>query len=215
MLLLVGLGNPGPRYVHNRHNVGFMALDEIVARHGFGPWRRRFQSYLAEGRIGNERVIALKPQTYMNESGRAVGEALRFFKLGSAQVLVIHDEIDLASGKIKVKLGGGAGGHNGLRSLDAHIGPDYRRLRIGVGHPGHKDLVQAYVLKDFAKADAAWLDRLLEAIGREVVRLVAGDDAGFMSRVAFLTAPPKPPAKPKPEKSPDAPVKTEDGGDGL
>ncbi len=191
MLLLAGLGNPGPRYAGNRHNIGFMALDEIVRREGFRPWRRRFQGEFAEGLLGREKVLALKPQTYMNESGRAVGEALRFYKLTPDQVLVIHDELDLAPGKIRVKQGGGHGGHNGLRSIDAHIGRDYWRLRLGIGHPGVKDVVRDYVLKDFAKADGDWLAPLIDAIAREFPRLAAGDAPGFMSRVAYLTQPPK------------------------
>lgn len=194
-LLLVGLGNPGPRYAHNRHNIGFMALDEIARRHRFGPWRARFQGRLAEGRIGAHRVLAFKPMTYMNESGGAVGAAMRFYKLDPSQVVVLHDEIDLRPGKVKVKTGGGPGGHNGLRSLDAHIGRDYRRVRLGVGHPGHKDLVHGYVLQDFAKAEAAWRDKLLDAVAEEFPRLLEGDEGAFMSRVAHLMSPPK--AKPE------------------
>ncbi|MCH9012170.1 MAG: aminoacyl-tRNA hydrolase [Proteobacteria bacterium] len=202
MLLLVGLGNPGPRHANNRHNIGFMAVDEIVRRHGFGPWRVRFQGRLAEGRIGAEKLFALEPDTYMNESGRAVGEAVRFYKLDPAtQVIVIYDEIDLKPGKVKVKLGGGAGGHNGIRSIDRHIGRDYRRVRLGIGHPGDKDLVHGYVLRDFAKADAAWRDKLLDAVAAELPRLVEGDDAGFMSRVAHVMNPPRP-KPPKPAEPP-------------
>lgn len=199
MLLLVGLGNPGPRHANNRHNIGFMAVDGIVRRHGFGSWRVRFQGRLTEGRIGAEKIFALEPDTYMNESGRAVGEAVRFYKLDPAtQVIVIYDEIDLKPGKVKVKLGGGAGGHNGIRSIDRHIGRDYRRVRLGIGHPGDKDLVHGYVLQDFAKADAAWREKLLDAVANELPRLVEGDDAGFMSRVAHVMNPPKPKA-PRPE----------------
>ncbi len=205
MLLLVGLGNPGPRHANNRHNIGFMALDEIVRRHSFGPWRLRFQGQLAEGRIGAEKVLALKPETYMNESGRAVGEAVRFYKLEPAeQVVVIHDEIDLVPGKIKVKLGGGAGGHNGIRSLDQHIGREYRRVRLGVGHPGDKDLVHGYVLQDFHKEDAAWLEKLIPAVAEELPRLIEGDEGGFMSRVAHIMNPPKP-KPPKPEPGAETP----------
>ena len=202
MLLLVGLGNPGPRYADNRHNIGFMALDEIVRRHGFGPWRRRFQGQIAEGRIGGERLLALKPETFMNESGRAVGEAARFYKIAPEDVIVLYDEIDLAPGKLRVKRGGGAGGHNGIRSIDAHLGKDYWRVRLGVGHPGHKDRVHGHVLRDFAKADRDWLQALLDAVARELPRLIAGDDGGFMSRVAFLTAPPEPEPKKKPKAAP-------------
>lgn len=207
MFLLVGLGNPGPRYARNRHNVGFMALDEIARRYTLAPWKPRFQGLIADGRIGGERLLALKPQTYMNESGRAVGEALRFYKLAPADVIVFYDEIDLRPGKVKVKTGGGAGGHNGIRSIDAHIGRDYRRVRLGIGHPGQKDLVHGYVLSDFAKGDAAWLEKLLDAVAGELPLLLDGDDGGFMSRVAHLTAPPRP-AK--------APAESEKGGgDGI
>ncbi len=222
MLLLVGLGNPGPRHANNRHNIGFMALDEIVRRHGFGPWRLRFQGRLSEGRIGGEKTFALEPETYMNESGRAVGEAVRFYKLEPAtQVIVIYDEIDLRPGKVKVKLGGGAGGHNGIRSIDRHIGRDYRRVRLGIGHPGDKDLVHGYVLQDFAKVDAAWRDKLLEAVAEELPRLVAGDDVGFMSRVAHIMSPPKPKPPEPPEPEPEAatpgehPARAADEPDGL
>ena len=165
----------------------------------------RFQGRLTEGRIGAEKIFALEPDTYMNESGRAVGEAVRFYKLDPAtQVIVIYDEIDLKPGKVKVKLGGGAGGHNGIRSIDRHIGRDYRRVRLGIGHPGDKDLVHGYVLQDFAKADAAWRDKLLDAVANELPRLVEGDDAGFMSRVAHVMNPPKPKA-PKSERDAEAP----------
>ena len=206
MRLLVGLGNPGREYANNRHNIGFMALDEIVRRHGFAPWKRRFQGHFADGRIGATRVLALKPATYMNESGRAVGEAARFFKLTPDRVIVIYDEIDLTPGKVRVKRGGGAGGHNGIRSIDAHLGKDYWRVRLGVGHPGDKDRVRGHVLKDFAKTDQAWLDKLLDAVCDELPRLIEDDAEGFMSRVAYLTQPPKPPkpaqpAKPAPEAS--------------
>ena len=208
MLLLVGLGNPGPRYAGNRHNIGYMAVDEIVRRHGFGPWRRRFQGQLAEGRLGAFKLLALKPETYMNESGRAVGEALRFYKLEPSAVLVFHDELDLRFGKVKVKQGGGAGGHNGLRSLDAHIGRDYRRVRLGIGHPGHKDLVHPYVLKDFSKDEVKTVEKLIDAVASELPKLIAGDDGAFMSRVAFLMEPPKPkppkPETPAAEKPPSA-----------
>lgn len=193
MILLVGLGNPGPRHADNRHNIGFMAVDEIVRRHGFGPWRARFQGMVSEGRIGAHKILALKPMTYMNESGRSVSEAARFYKLNPDQIIVIHDEIDLRPGKVKVKSGGGAGGHNGLRSIDSHVGPDYRRVRLGIGHPGHKDLVHGYVLRDFAKDDAPWLEKLLTAVAAEFPLLVAGDDGAFMSRVAHLMTPPREP----------------------
>jgi len=205
MLLLVGLGNPGPRHAKNRHNIGFMAVDEIVRRHGFGPWRTRFSGRIAEGRIDGGKVLALEPETYMNESGRAVGEAVRFYKLEpESQVIVIYDEIDLKQGKVKIKLGGGAGGHNGIRSIDNHIGRDYRRVRLGIGHPGDKDLVHGHVLQDFAKVEVAGRDKLIDAVAAELARLIAGDDGGFMSRVAHIMNPPKPkPPKPEPKPKPD------------
>jgi len=208
MRLLVGLGNPGSRHAGNRHNIGFMAVDEIVRRHSFGPWRSRFQGQAAEGTIGTHKILALKPETYMNESGRALGAALRFYKLDPGVVTVLYDEIDLKPGKVKVKLNGGHAGHNGLRSIDAHIGKDYWRVRLGIGHPGDKELVHAHVLRDFAKAERAWLEPLLEAVAEEIPRLLDGDEGGFMSRVAHRTAPPKPKADPVP----DTP---ESGGDGL
>ncbi len=204
MLLIVGLGNPGLGYARNRHNIGFMAVDEIVRRYSFGPWKSRFQSRISEGRVGSEKLLAMEPQTYMNESGRAVGQAVRFYKLDPSEVIVLHDEIDLKPGKVKVKQGGGPGGHNGLRSIDSHIGRDYWRVRLGVGHPGDKDLVHGYVLSDFAKADAVWLDKVIETVAAELPDLVAGDELAFMSRVAQNLAPPRakpakpPPAKPEP-----------------
>ncbi len=204
MRLLVGLGNPGPRHARNRHNIGFMAVDEIVGRYGFGPWRTRFQGRIAEGRIGGEKLLALEPQTYMNESGRAVGEALRFYKLEPEEAIVLHDEIDLKPGKVKVKLGGGPGGHNGLRSIDDHIGRDYWRVRLGVGHPGDKDLVHGHVLHDFAKADEDWLGKLLEAVAAELPVLIAGDERTFMSKVNQVQVPPRPKPPRKREESPEA-----------
>ncbi len=202
MRLLVGLGNPGPRHARNRHNIGFMAVDEVVRRYGFGPWRTRFQGRIAEGRVGGEKLLALQPQTYMNESGRAVGEILRFYKLEPEQAVVLHDEIDLKPGKVKVKLGGGPGGHNGLRSIDDHIGRDYWRVRLGVGHPGDKDLVHGHVLHDFAKADEDWLGKLLEAVATELPLLLAGDERTFMSKVNQVQVPPRPkPPRPKPPQS--------------
>lgn len=191
MHLLVGLGNPGARYAYHRHNIGFMALDDIVERHPFQPWRKRFQGQLAEGRVGSERALALKPQTFMNESGRAVGEALRFYKLPSQSVIVFYDELDLAPGRIRVKLGGGAGGHNGIRSIDRHIGKDYWRVRLGIGHPGLKHLVTGHVLNDFAKADEAWLDPFLEAVASELPLLLGEGHEAYMSRVAHLAPAPK------------------------
>lgn len=205
MLLLAGLGNPGPRYANNRHNIGFMAVDEIVRRHSFSPWRSRFQADCAEGTLAGRKVLALKPQTYMNESGRSVGEALRFHKLAPEQVIVLYDEIDLAPGKVRVKQGGGTGGHNGIRSLEAHIGKDFWRVRLGVGHPGVKELVHGHVLSDFAKADKAWLEKLLDVVADEIPLLAAGDAPRFMSRVAELTNPPRnKAAKKKPDERGDA-----------
>ena len=192
MRLLVGLGNPGPQYAHHRHNVGFMAVDEIVRRHRFPAFRSRFQGIITEGSVGGDKVLALKPLTYMNESGRSVAAAARFYKIEPADVIVLHDELDLAPGKVRVKKGGGAAGHNGLRSIDDHMGPDFWRIRIGIGHPGHKDLVHSYVLHDFAKADETWLTPLLEALASEAALLLAGDVTSYMSRVALLTQPPKP-----------------------
>jgi PTH1 family peptidyl-tRNA hydrolase len=208
MLLLVGLGNPGPEYAQNRHNIGFMALDEIVRRHGFGPWRRRFQGLVAEGSVGGRRALALKPQTYMNESGRSVGEALRFYKLPVDRVFVLHDEIDLRAGKLRVKLGGGAAGHNGLRSLDRHVGPGYWRLRLGVGHPGDRAEVKGHVLRNFAKEDQLWLDKLLTAVAEELPLLLEGDEGAFMSRVAQAVMPPRPkPPRPEPRPAAEPPGK--------
>ncbi len=201
MFLLVGLGNPGPKYAHNRHNIGFVAVDEIVRRHGFGPWRNRFQGEVSEGRLKGEKILALKPDTYMNESGRAVGEALRFFKLVPEEVFVFYDEIDLAPAKMRVRRGGGTAGHNGLRSLNAHIGPDFWRIRMGVGHPGRKELVHRHVLSDFSKAEWPAMEKLIDAVAAELPKLLSGDDGSFMSRVAHLTAPPKPKTEPKPDKA--------------
>lgn len=189
MKLLVGLGNPGAKYAEHRHNVGFMALDAIIARHNLGPTRRRFQGDVAEGDIAGTRVIALKPQTYMNESGRSAGEAARYYKIGLEDVIVLHDEIDLAEGKVRVRRGGGLAGHNGLRSLAQHLGPDFTRVRIGIGHPGAKEKVQHHVLGNFAKADRAWLDPLLEAIADNAGKLVEGDAANFMNALANATQP--------------------------
>ena len=183
MLLIVGLGNPGARYAGNRHNIGFMAVEAIARRHAEGAWRRRFQGVAAEGLLGGERALFLLPGTYMNDSGRAVAEAAHFYKLGVSEVVVFHDEIDLAPGKVRVKTGGGVAGHNGLRSITAHIGNDYRRVRMGVGHPGAKDLVQAYVLSDFAKDERPWVEALCEVIAENAVLLAKSEDASFQNRV--------------------------------
>ncbi|MFQ5785525.1 MAG: aminoacyl-tRNA hydrolase [Alphaproteobacteria bacterium] len=191
MLLIVGLGNPGPDHAHNRHNVGFMAVDEVVRRHAFGAPRRRFDGEVCEGVLCDEKLLVLKPLTFMNRSGDSVGAALRFYKLAPERTIVFHDELDLAPGKLRVKRGGGAAGHNGLRSIAAHIGPEFRRVRIGIGHPGDKDLVTPYVLHDFAKADDAWLAPLLDAIADALPLLIAGDDSAFTTRIAYLTRPPE------------------------
>jgi PTH1 family peptidyl-tRNA hydrolase len=187
MLLIVGLGNPGPKYANHRHNVGFMAVDEIHRHESFPVWKAKFQALIAEGMIGGQKCLLAKPTTFMNESGRAVGEIARFYKLEPSDVVVLYDELDLAPGKVRIKTGGGAGGHNGIRSIDAHLGKDYRRVRIGIGHPGQKPLVSNHVLGDFAKADLAWRDPLLDEIGRNAEMLVEGDDAGFMNRLALAT----------------------------
>ncbi|MEN8195396.1 MAG: aminoacyl-tRNA hydrolase, partial [Pseudomonadota bacterium] len=184
MLLIAGLGNPGPKYERNRHNIGFMAVDEIVRRHSFGAWRTRFQSMAAEGSIAGQKVMVIKPMTYVNESGRAVGEALRFFKLEPPQVIVIYDELDLKAGKIRAKLGGGNAGHNGLRSIDAHIGNGFWRVRVGIGHPGEKARVHGHVLGDFAKAEQPMVERITDAIAAHIPLLVEGDGNSFMSRAA-------------------------------
>jgi PTH1 family peptidyl-tRNA hydrolase len=183
MLLLVGLGNPGAGYVGNRHNVGFMVVQAIAKRHGIGPWRRRFQGVAAEGPIGSERAQLLLPGTYMNESGRAVAEAAHFYKLELADIVVVHDEIELPPGKVRVKTGGGSAGHNGLRSITAHVGNDYRRVRIGVGHPGDKDRVHAYVLNDFAKDERPWVEALCDIMADNTELLVKGQDASFQNKV--------------------------------
>jgi PTH1 family peptidyl-tRNA hydrolase len=183
MLLLAGLGNPGAHYVGNRHNIGFMAVQEIAKRHGIGPWRRRFQGVACEGPLGGERTLLLLPGTYMNESGRAVAEAVHFYKLLPADVIVFHDEIDLPPGKVRVKVGGGVAGHNGLRSISEHIGNEYRRVRIGVGHPGNKDLVQHYVLSDFAKSDRGWVEALIGILAEDAALLAQGKDASFQNKV--------------------------------
>jgi PTH1 family peptidyl-tRNA hydrolase len=195
MLLLVGLGNPGPRHAGDRHNIGFMAVDAIARRHGFGPARARFHGLASEGQVGPEKVIALKPETYMNDSGRAVAAAVQFYKLPPERVIVIYDEIDLKPGKVRVKRGGGSGGHNGIRSIDAHIGPDYWRVRLGIGHPGRPELVHRYVLHGFTKEEQPMVAKLLDAVAEAFPLLVAGDPNGFMNKVTVLTNPPKPKAQ--------------------
>lgn len=185
MQLWVGLGNPGQQYAMHRHNVGFMALDVIADMHGFGPVQKKFQGWLQEGRIGNAKVLLLKPATFMNESGRSVGEALRFYKLGTDALTVFHDELDLAPFKVKVKQGGGTAGHNGLRSIDQHMGADFRRVRLGIGHPGHKDRVTGHVLGNFAKSEMDDLADMLGAVSAEAEWLAKRDDVRFMSDVAL------------------------------
>lgn len=199
MKLLVGLGNPGAQYAGNRHNIGFMAVDAIAAAHGISGWKSKHAGLLAEGSIGGERVLLLKPQTFMNKSGDSVQQVTRFFKLDNADIIVFYDELDLTPGKVRVKIGGGNGGHNGLRSIDPQIGLDYKRVRLGIGHPG-KEFVTPHVLGDFAKADKAWLDPLLDEIGRQIPLLLKGDDAGFMNKLALVmqgTDEPKPAPAPK------------------
>ncbi|MFV3129126.1 aminoacyl-tRNA hydrolase [Niveispirillum sp. KHB5.9] len=190
MRLLVGLGNPGPEYERHRHNVGFMAVDEIHGRYGFSPWKRRFQGLVAEGIAGGEKCFLLKPQTFMNLSGQSVGEAMRFYKLTPDDTIVLHDELDVSPAKIRVKRGGGHGGHNGLRSIDDHIGKEYWRVRIGIGHPGEKDRVHGWVLGNFAKADETWLPTLLDVLAKELPLLVKGEPEKYASRVAALTSSP-------------------------
>ena len=185
MQIWTGLGNPGPKYAMHRHNVGFMALDVIAEMHDFGPVQKKFQGWVQEGRIGTNKVLLLKPATFMNESGQSVGEALRFYKLGVDALTVFHDELDLAPFKVKVKTGGGTAGHNGLRSIDRHCGPDFRRVRLGIGHPGHKDRVHGYVLGNYAKAEQDDLIQMLAAVGAEAGWLADGNDARFMSDIAL------------------------------
>src|SRR5579871_4018494 len=183
MWLMVGLGNPGPRYAGNRHNIGFMALDALVRRHNLGTWRKRFRGAAAEGPISSERVIALKPETFMNDSGLAVADAANFYKIAVGHIVVFHDEIDLAPAKVRVKTGGGIAGHNGLRSISSHVGNDYVRVRIGVGHPGVKELVYSHVLSDFAVIERPWVEALCDVIADNAAMLVRGEDSGFQNKV--------------------------------
>lgn len=201
MLLFVGLGNPGKDYAGNRHNIGFMAVEAIARAYNFPAFRKKFQGLISEGAIGGKRVMLLMPQTYMNESGRAVSEAARFHKIPARDVFVFHDELDLPEQRLRVKTGGGNAGHNGLRSITSHIGNDYRRIRFGIGHPGDKARVHAHVLSDFARSDGAWLEALLDAVARNADALAAGDDAGFQNKVSLAMTragfgDPKPPEKP-------------------
>jgi len=197
MKLFVGLGNPGAKYAANRHNIGYMAVDRIAADHGFGAWKTKFQGQIADGHLGRERVILLKPETFMNLSGQAVAAAVKFHKIDLSDVIIFHDELDLDPGKMRLKTGGGHAGHNGLRSIHQHLGPDYNRVRLGIGHPGHKDRVAAYVLHDFAKADQVWIDPLLEGISKGAVDLAEGNPQRFMNAVALRTSPPRSSDKPR------------------
>jgi peptidyl-tRNA hydrolase, PTH1 family len=192
MFLFAGLGNPGSKYANNRHNVGFMAVDEIVRRHSFSSWRKKFHAEISDGTLAGEKLLVMKPQTYMNESGRAVGEAARFHNIPLDRIYVFYDELDLEAGKLRVKTGGGAAGHNGIRSITAHIGADFKRVRIGIGHPGNKDMVSPHVLGDFAKQDRDWLSKLLEAIADEAPLLTSSQDEKFQSKVALALNPPRP-----------------------
>lgn len=207
MKIFTGLGNPGDKYARTRHNIGFMAVDRIAADHGFTPWRAKFQGLVCDGRLGGERVWLLKPQTFMNLSGQSVGEALRFHKLTPADLCVFHDELDLAPGKCRLKQGGGHAGHNGLRSIHAHCGPDYQRVRMGIGHPGHKDRVSGYVLHDFARGDADWLEDLLRGVSDGAPALAQGEGPKFLNAVALRVAPPRPATgtrpPPEPQPAPD------------
>ncbi len=187
MLVIAGLGNPGSKYAGHRHNIGFMAADEIVRRHSFGTWKSKFNAEISEGSFAGEKVLVAKPQTFMNESGQAIGELLRFYKIPPSNLFVIYDELDLPPGKLRIKTGGGHGGHNGIKSIDAHCGKEYRRMRLGIGHPGQKERVTGHVLGDFARADQEWLEQLLEAISSHAPLLAKGEDSSFMNKVALDT----------------------------
>lgn len=208
MKLIVGLGNPGGKYANNRHNIGFMAVDRIAEDHGFSGWKSKFQGVMAEGRLGSEKIVLLKPETFMNRSGQSVGEAMRFFNLEPEDVIVFHDEIDLAPGKIRFKTGGGHAGHNGLRSVHGHIGADYARVRMGVGHPGHKDAVPGFVLRDFPKADQDWLDDMIRGVSDGAAHLAAGDSGKFLNAVALRLNPPRPSTGKKAPKEPTPELET-------
>jgi len=201
MLLIAGLGNPGSRYAKQRHNIGFMAADAIARRQSFSGWSKKFKAEIAEGTIGGEKVLLIKPQTFMNLSGEAVGQAMRFYKLAPSDLVVIYDELDLQPGKARIKTGGGNGGHNGIKSIDAHCGKDYRRLRLGIGHPGHRERVNAHVLGDFAKADSRWLEPLLDAIGNHCDLLVAGDDSSFLNKLTLAVGKGLPDAREHPSQA--------------
>lgn len=198
MFLIAGLGNPGDKHAGHRHNIGFMAADAIARRHGFGPWRSKFKSEIAEGSLAGEKTLLLKPQTYMNLSGEALGDAMRFYKLEPENLIVLYDELDLDAGKLRVKTGGGAGGHNGIRSIDSHCGNAFQRVRLGIGHPGNKALVQRHVLSDFAKADREWVEPFLEAVAEHIPLLVTGESSTFMNRISMaMNGDGKEPSKPK------------------
>ncbi len=191
MYLIVGLGNPGEEYAHTRHNIGFMLADKLADAYDLTLPKQKFQGEIFTGDIAGEKIIVLKPQTYMNLSGQSVAAAMKFYKLTPAQVIVLHDELDLPLGRVKTKIGGGDGGHNGIKNIDAHIGPEYKRVRIGIGHPGDKDAVSDYVLHDFSKAESEQLEKILEALAKPITALLAGDDAGFLNQVALALQPPK------------------------
>src|SRR5271168_4411199 len=202
-LLIAGLGNPGADYARNRHNVGFMVADVMADRHKFGPWRARFQGHVADGTLAGRKVHLLKPMTYMNDSGLSVGPAMRFYKLPLSALIIIHDELDLAAAKLKVKTGGGDAGNNGARSITAALGPDYRRVRIGIGHPGEKRRVHGHVLGNFTKADEEWVVPMLDAIAEAATFLAKNDDPGFMNKVALMLNPPEKKPKPAPKPTKD------------
>lgn len=210
MWLVAGLGNPGAQHARHRHNIGFVIVEELARRYGTGPFRARFGGEMAEGRIGIEKVLLLRPLTFMNESGRSVGQALRFYKLPLDRLVVIHDELDLRPGKVRVKQGGGAGGHNGIRSIDSHLGAGYWRVRIGIGHPGDKNRVHGYVLSDFAKAEQAWVEPLVDAVAEAFPLLLADGPSAMMTKVALLTQP-APSERPK-RRTPDATPAGKDDG---
>jgi PTH1 family peptidyl-tRNA hydrolase len=204
MLVIAGLGNPGSQYAGNRHNIGFMAVDAIHRRHSFSPWSKKFKAMISEGEIAGEKVLLVKPQTYMNLSGESVGEAMRFYKLQPSDIVAIYDELDLAPAKARIKTGGGHGGHNGIKSLDAHCGKEYRRLRLGIGHPGNKDLVQHYVLGDFAKVDQTWLEPMLDALADNADMLVRNEDSQLMNKLALAVGGREDEDKQKPDRKPPA-----------
>lgn len=212
MLLIAGLGNPGSQYARNRHNVGFMAVDAIARRHSFSGFSKKFRGEIAEGTLAGDKTLLIKPMTFMNLSGDSVGDAMRFYKLAPSNIIVIHDELDLAPGKLRFKTGGGHGGHNGLKSIDAHCGKDYRRLRIGIGHPGHKDRVNPHVLGDFSKSDMDWLEPLLDAIADHADLMAKGDEAGFLNKITLAAAASAPARQPGINAKDRAKAKTKTGG---